>query len=81
MSNEAMVFDTPQAISYVQLASVKARFKLLKAGLTFRGPSLRKLWAKPLGLKPRDSYDKFIETIQAKMDAILEEERGRSEGA
>lgn len=46
-----MIANTPNQISYFQLASVKGMIKLEKAGMKSRGGSVRKIWAIHLGLK------------------------------
>ncbi|MNY76902.1 hypothetical protein D3C86_2166350 [compost metagenome] len=45
-----------------------------KVGLShsgMRGKKLRPMWAKKLGLKPRDDYDMYIAECQRRMDALL----------
>lgn len=49
--------------------SQKHQLKLEKLGMKFSGGALRPRLAAQHGLKPRDSHDKFIEVIQAKIDA------------
>lgn len=78
--------NTSRHVTYWQLASVKGALKLESLGLKHSsGKALRPAWAKHLGLKPRDSYEKYIEVIQARMDVLLEEERAaaaaRTEGS
>ena len=68
---------TPTAISYGRLASLKGMLKLEKVGMKTRGGALRPRIAVELGLKPRDSHDKYIEVIQAKMDALLKAANGQ----
>lgn len=53
-----------------QWLSIKGMVKLESKGMKSRGGSIRPRIAAALGLKPRDSYEKFIETIQAKIDAV-----------
>lgn len=65
---------TKSEIEYFQLASLKGALKLESKGMThsgMRGKKLRPMWAETLGLKPRDSYEKFIEVVQGKMDEML----------
>ena len=65
---------TKTEIEYFQLASLKGALKLESKGLThsgMRGKKLRPLWAETLGLKPRDSYERYIEVIQGKMDEMV----------
>ena len=62
---------TPNQISYVRLASLKGMVTLESKGMKTRGGAIRPRIAAELGLKPRDSFDKFIETIQAKMNEHL----------
>ena len=71
--------NTPRHLEYWQLASVKGALKLESKGLKHSsGKSLRPAWAKHLGLKPRDSYEKYIETIQARMEVLLKEEQAEA---
>ena len=60
---------TPEAISYVRLASLKGMLKLEKVGMKTRGGALRPRIAAEFGLKARDSHDKFI----AKIEQLMEE--------
>ena len=63
---------TGDGVTYVALASQKMQLKLESKGMKSSGGALRPRLAAQHGLKPRDSHEKFIEVIQAKMDAILE---------
>ena len=63
--------DTPDGIAYFRLASLKAQLKIEKVGMKSRAGALRPRLAAEFGLKPRDTYDLFINTIQARMDEIL----------
>jgi hypothetical protein len=69
---------TGNGITYFQLAAVKAALKLEKAGLKHSGGAIRPKWAKELGLKPRDSHDKLIAALRARMDALLKEQESKS---
>lgn len=62
---------TPESISYVRLASLKGMCSLESKGLKCRAGPIRPKIAAELGLKPRDPYQKFIDTIQGKMDELL----------
>lgn len=65
------VASTPEAISYVRLASLKGMVNLESKGLKSRAGPIRPKIAAEFGLKPRDSYDKFIAAIVAKMETII----------
>ena len=65
------VASTPEAISYVRLASLKGMVNLESKGLKSRSGPIRPKIAAEFGLKPRDSYDKFIAAIVAKMETII----------
>lgn len=52
-----------------RLVSIKCQLRLEKAGMRNSGGALRPRLAAEFGLKPRDSHDKFIAAIQAKLDA------------
>lgn len=68
------VISSPEGLEYAGLATLKSQFRMEKVGLThsaMRGKKLRPMWAKHLGLKPRDTYEDFIAEIQRRMDAIL----------
>lgn len=69
---------TGEGVTYFALASQKAQLKLESKGLMSSGGALRPRLAKMHGLKPRDSREKFIEVIQAKMDAIIASREGES---
>jgi len=64
--------DTPNEIAYFRLASLKGQLKLESKGLKMStGRALRPQIAAEFGLKPRDSYDKFITVIQGLMDKAI----------
>lgn len=63
--------NTPAGIAYARLLSVRGMLRLEKIGLKSRGGALRPRLAAELGLKPRDSYDLFISTIDAKLAIAL----------
>jgi hypothetical protein len=65
------VASTPEAIFYVRLASLKGMVNLESKGLKSRAGPIRPKIATEFGLKPRDSYDKFIAAIVAKMETII----------
>lgn len=62
---------TPEQIAYVRLASLKAQLKMEKVGMKTRGGALRPRLAAEFGLKPRDTHQKFIDTIQDRMNVML----------
>lgn len=53
---------------------VRSGLKLeMKTGMKLsRGVNLRKLWAPTLGLKPRDSFEKFIAALDARINDTAE---------
>jgi hypothetical protein len=57
-------------IDVFRWASIKGMVKLESLGMKTRGGAIRPRIAKELGLKPRDSYEKFIEVINAKIAAV-----------
>jgi hypothetical protein len=61
---------TGEGITYFQLAAVKAALKLEKVGLKHSGGAIRPKWAKRLGLKPRDSHDTYINTLNMRMSEM-----------
>ncbi len=64
-------------VEFFQLASQKQQLKLESKGLMSSGGALRPRLAKMHGLKPRDSREKYIEVIQAKMDYLVETKQMR----
>ncbi len=66
---ETQVFVGTQ-IDAVRLISIKHQLRLEKAGMSSSGGALRPRLAAEFGLKPRDSHDKFIATIEARIEAI-----------
>lgn len=65
----------------VPVEPTEAMLKLEKVGLTHsNGLRIRPKINKEFGLKPRDSYDKFIEAVQAAIDKHIEE-KGLSNGS
>jgi hypothetical protein len=54
---------TPGAVSmsFYRLLSIRATLRLQAAGIKTRGGSIRKRVAAEFGLKPRDSYEAFID--------------------
>lgn len=65
------VIDTPEGIAYYRLAACKARVKIEKAGLKFKGGSTTAAMRAEFNLPPRAKHDVVIAAIQAAMDAIL----------
>lgn len=59
--------NTPAGIAYARLLSLRGMLRLEKIGLKSRGGALRPRIAAEFGLKPRDSYELFISTIEAKL--------------
>ena len=74
--NEAIIADTPHAISYFQLATVKGALKLESKGMRHsRLGTIRKGWAIRLGLKPSTKYPELIAHIEGLLAKMLEEKR------
>ncbi len=69
-------FTTPAELSHFQLCAIRGRLKLESKGLKFRGGATRPAVAASLGLKPRDTYDKFLSVIETK----IEESRAQLQG-
>jgi hypothetical protein len=67
---ETVVFDTPEGIELYRLASCKARIKLEMTGLRAKGRATKVMIAAELGLKPRDSAQKFLDELQRRIDAL-----------
>ncbi len=63
------------AVAYARFASLKGALKLESVGMKTRGGSLRPKLAKEFGLKPRDSFDKYIAHCIGKMEECLEKRR------
>ena len=72
------VASTPAQIAHVRLITAKARLRLESKGMKSRGPSTRSLMAEELGLKARDTYDKFISVIEAKIEESLKQLQGEA---
>jgi hypothetical protein len=51
-------------------SALRAALELEQRGMKGRAGPLRPRLAAELGLKPRDSYDKFIESVSAKIAAV-----------
>lgn len=67
------VANTPDAISAVQLVTVKHALKLESKGMQMtRGPKLRKPWAIKLGLKPGATYEVVIAEIEKRVAKLME---------
>lgn len=65
----------PNGIELFRLISLKGAMGLEAKGIYMsRGVRLRPMWAEKLGLKPRDSYEKFLAAIEARIKAT--EEKG-----
>lgn len=68
---KSIVVNTPDGISYFRFASIKGMLNLESKGLYGRGGALRPRLAKEFGLKPRDSYAKYIAYCEAQMAILL----------
>lgn len=74
-ATQGTTLSGPTEVQYAQWAFLKANLRMEKVGLKHsaaKGKALRPMYAKMLGLKPRDHYDKYIDAVQAKMDALIE---------
>jgi hypothetical protein len=69
VKTEGGTMFTGQGVNVFRWASVKAQLKLEQLGMRSSGGPLRPRLAQELGLKPRDSHDKYIAAVQAKLDA------------
>lgn len=67
--NVATVVTGPH-VELVRWVAIKGVLELEKLGMKGRGGPVRPRIAAELGLKPRDSYDKFIGSVQAKIGAV-----------
>ena len=65
-----------EEIEFFRLLQIRGMLKLEKVGMTHSsGLRIRPKVNKEFGLKPRDSYDKFIEAVQAAIDKHIEKKR------
>jgi len=69
--SEGFTVNTPDGISYFRFASVKGMLNLESKGLYGRGGALRPRLAAEFGLKPRDSYAKYIAYCEAQLAILL----------
>lgn len=69
MTTQPIVVDTPNAIAKYRLCAIRARIKMEAKGLKFRGGSTRTHVAAELGLKPRDTHQKFVDKLTEMIDA------------
>jgi hypothetical protein len=60
-----------EGVKAYRLLAIKQRIKMEKLGLKFRGGSTRAAVAAELGLKSRDSHQKFIEAIDKKLAEMV----------
>jgi hypothetical protein len=78
MSNkETVVLSTPTEINFGRFSVLKGKLKLESKGLKTHGPALRGQLAQEFGLKPRDSYDKYIQYCVDKMNESYVQKHGR----
>lgn len=63
------VISSPDQIARYQLMTVRAMLKLEKLGMRHSSGPIRPMWAPKLGLRPRDSYDKFINALTERIEA------------
>lgn len=71
--------NTPAGIAHFRLLSIKGCVKLESKGIRHSSGAIRPRIAAEFGLKPRDSYDKFIAVIQERIDASLAAMEGNLE--
>lgn len=63
---------TGAMIPIAQMMTVRAAIKLEAVGLKHSGGSVRARWAATLGLKPRDSHDKYVAELTKRIDEAKE---------
>lgn len=73
-ADQGFTVNTPNGVSYFRLSSLKLQLKMEAKGLKSTGGAIRPRIAAEFGLKPRDSHEKYIQVIQAKMDEILKQQ-------
>lgn len=61
---------TGAGVTYMRLASLRGMLRMEKVGLKGRMGPLRPKIAAEFGLKARDSFDTFINAVQAKMEEV-----------
>lgn len=77
MSDQTMVFDTPDGIEYFKLASAKQMIKLQAKGMTHSsGRNVKALWAKHFGMSARATPEAVIERIELRMNLIMTAKQG-----
>lgn len=65
-----------EEMAFFRLLQIRGVLKLEKVGMTHSsGLRIRPRIAKEFGLKPRDSYDKYIAIVQAKLDEHIAKKR------
>lgn len=69
-AQKATVFNGPEQVKHFRLLVIKSRLKLEKAGAKHSQGTLRPRIAAEFGLKPQDSYERFIEVVQAEADKL-----------
>lgn len=74
-----MILTSPTEMAYYRLATIKFRLKMEAAGLKGHGGAMRPRMAKEFGLKPRDSFEKYIEICQQRMNVFLEHQKAQNE--
>lgn len=67
--NSPVALTTPEQIARFQLMAVRTMIKMEKIGLRHSSGPVRPKWAAKLGLKPRDSYDKFIDALTERIES------------
>lgn len=68
MANSATMLNNPHQIAHYRLLVIKSRLNLESKGVRHSSGALRPRIAAEFGLKPRDSLDKYIAAVQAKID-------------
>ena len=61
---------TGKGIEYVRLASLRGMLRLEQVGMKSRAGALRPRIAEEFKLKPRDTFQTFIDAVQAKMNEL-----------
>jgi hypothetical protein len=71
------VADTPEAIEYFSLSSLKGRVKLEAQGMKCNGPSAMSIARKRFNLSARAGSKKILAAIQDRMDTLVAERQAK----
>lgn len=69
MTEEAMIFSTPDQIAAARLLSLKYRFKLELKGIKFKGRTSYSIIKKEFGLKGtrQNVYEQFVQLVEQRL--------------